>query len=78
MIDFLAEYQDRQHEEIYQELTARGADLPVDSVLVVEILTRVEERYGVSIPADAEAGRSLRSVLAFAETVYNAIQEEQS
>jgi acyl carrier protein len=80
VIEFLAEYQQRPAEDVHEELAAKGQDLPVDSVLVMEILTRVEERFGVSIPADAEAGRSLRSVWAFAETVHDTMQskEEQS
>jgi acyl carrier protein len=75
VIDFLAAYQDRPVQEVYEELSARGADLPVDSVLVMEILARVEEHFGVHVPADAEAGRSLRSVWAFAETVYDTMQQ---
>ncbi|WP_037622788.1 acyl carrier protein [Streptomyces aureus] len=75
VIDFLAAYQDRPVQEVYEELAARGTDLPVDSVLIMEILARVEEHFGVRIPADAEAGRSLRSVWAFAETVHETMQQ---
>ncbi|MFD5818371.1 acyl carrier protein [Streptomyces sp. NPDC127038] len=75
VIDFLAAYQDRPVQEVYEELASRGTDLPVDSVLIMEILARVEEHFGVRIPADAEAGRSLRSVWAFAETVHETMQK---
>ncbi|WP_327250945.1 acyl carrier protein [Streptomyces sp. NBC_01244] len=77
VIDFLARYQDRPADEVHEELAARGQDLPVDSVLVMEILARVEQHFGVSVPADAEAGRSLRSVWAFAETVYDTMQSKE-
>ncbi|MFI9780523.1 acyl carrier protein [Streptomyces sp. NPDC051956] len=77
VISFLAEHQDRAVEDVYEELAARGEELPVDSVLVMEILARVEEHFGVSVPADAEAGRSLRSVWAFAETVYDTMQAKE-
>jgi acyl carrier protein len=77
VIDFLAEHQDRPVQEVYQELAARGHDLPIDSVLIMEILARVEKHFGVRIPADAEAGRSLRSVWAFAETVYDTMQTKE-
>lgn len=77
VIDFLAEYQGRSTEEVHEELACRGQDLPVDSVLIMEILARVEERFAVSVPADAEAGRSLRSVWAFAETVYDTMQSKE-
>jgi acyl carrier protein len=77
VIDYLAEYQQRSAEEVLEELAVGGEDLPVDSLLVVEILTRVEERFGVSVPADAQAGRSMRSVWAFSETVHDAMKSQQ-
>lgn len=77
VIDFLAEYQDRPVQEVYEELAARGEELPIDSVLIMEILARVEEHFGVRIPADADAGRSLRSVGAFAETVFDTMQAKE-
>jgi acyl carrier protein len=78
VIAFLAEYQKRPVGDLHEELAAKGQELPVDSVLVMEILTRIEERFGVSIPADAEAGRSLRSVWAFAETVHDTMQSKEN
>ncbi|WP_167368176.1 phosphopantetheine-binding protein [Streptomyces agglomeratus] len=77
VIDFLAEHQGRPSQELYEELAARGQDLPVDSVLVMEILARIEQYFKVRIPADAEAGRSLRSVWAFAETVHDSLQAKE-
>ncbi|WP_126643429.1 acyl carrier protein [Embleya hyalina] len=77
VIDLLAEEQRQPFDEVYEELAARGAELPVDSVKVVEILIRVEERYGVKIDANAEAGRSLRSVWAFAETIHVAVIKKE-
>ncbi|MFD3580804.1 acyl carrier protein [Streptomyces sp. NPDC058644] len=77
VIDFLAEKQDRPVEDVYEELAARGQELPVDSVLIMEILARIEEHFQVRVPADAEAGRSLRSVWAFAETVYDTMQSKE-
>jgi hypothetical protein len=41
----------------------------------VEILTRVEERFGVSLLADPVTARSTRSVLSFAQAVVNPINE---
>ncbi|MEU1542035.1 acyl carrier protein [Actinacidiphila glaucinigra] len=78
VIEFLAEYQNRSVEEVHEELAAKGQELPVDSVLIMEILARVESHFGVSVPADAEAGRSLRSVWAFAETVYDTMQSKEN
>jgi acyl carrier protein len=50
-------------------LEEAGRELPIDSLLIVEILTKVEQECGVTIPADVEAARSMRSVVSFAETV---------
>ncbi|MFI5882041.1 phosphopantetheine-binding protein [Streptomyces sp. NPDC051554] len=77
IIDFLAELEDRSPQEVRAYLEANGPDLPVDSVLIVEILTRIEERYGIAIPADAQAARATRSVRAFAGAVLDAINERQ-
>ncbi|WP_439673350.1 phosphopantetheine-binding protein [Embleya sp. MST-111070] len=77
VVELLAEQQGRSVDELYEELSSQGAELPVDSVLIVEILTRVENRFGVTISADAEAGRSLRSVWAFAETVHEAVPAKE-
>lgn len=77
VIDFLAEHQERPSQDVYEELAARGQELPVDSVLIMEILARIEQHFEVRVPADAEAGRSLRSVWAFAETVYNTMQSKE-
>lgn len=77
VIEFLAQLQDRDAADLRAELKEAGQELPVDSVLVVEILTRIEERYGIKIPADAEAARSTRSVYTFARTVLDVIEERK-
>lgn len=60
------------------ELEAAGSQLPVDSVLIAEILTRVEDVCGVRVDVDAEAARSTRSVVTFARTVYQALPDERA
>jgi acyl carrier protein len=74
IIAALAARQDKDPAELLAELEAGGRELPVDSVLIAEILTDIEARYGVRIPVDAEAARSTRSVWTFAETVRRAIE----
>ncbi len=75
VLDLLAEQQKRPVDELRADMEAAGREMPIDSMLIVEILTRVEERYGVRIAADAEAARSTRSVLTFAKTIHDAINE---
>lgn len=77
VIEFLAELEARPAAEVRAELQETGAELPVDSVLIVEILTRVEERYGIEIPADRQSAQATRSVHAFAAAVQDAITEGQ-
>ena len=73
IVDLLAEEEGRPAREVMAELAASGADLAIDSLRVVEILTRVEERYGVLLPADPVIARSTRSVLSFAQAVVDTI-----
>jgi len=77
IIELLAELQERDPSEIQAELVDGGPELPIDSLLIVEILTRVEGHFGISIPADATAARSTRSVRAFTRTVLDAVIEGQ-
>ena len=73
VVDLLAEEEGRLASEVMVELAASGADLAIDSLRIVEILTRVEERCGVLLPADPVIARSTRSVLSFAQAVVDTI-----
>lgn len=76
VIGLLAETAGVPAERMRADLEAAGQELHVDSVLIAEILSRVEQVCGARIPADAEAARSTGSVVAFARTVYKAIPAE--
>jgi acyl carrier protein len=73
VVDLLSEEEGRPAREVMAELAASGADLAIDSLRIVEILTRVEERYGVGLPADPAIARTTRSVLSFAQAVVDTI-----
>ncbi|MEU9777009.1 phosphopantetheine-binding protein [Streptomyces sp. NPDC047968] len=77
VIALLSELQDLPEDEVRAVLEEAGQELPVDSLLIVEVLTRVEERYSVSIPADRQAAEATRSVRAFAGAVLEAVTERQ-
>lgn len=77
VIEFLAALQEKTAAEVRAELEDGGAELPVDSLLIVEILTRIEERYSIAIPADRQSAQATRSVQAFARAVQEAIVERQ-
>jgi hypothetical protein len=73
-IGLLAQGQGVSPDVLRSELEAAGALLPVDSLLVAEILTRVEDTCGVRIRVDADVARSTRSVMTFARTVHKALE----
>ena len=73
VIDLLAEAEERPVSEVMAELAVSEPELLIDSLRIVEILTRVEKRYGVCLPADPVTARSTRSVLSFARAVVDAI-----
>jgi len=76
VIGLLAEQAGIPAAQMRAELLAAGPGLPVDSLLIAEILTRVEEACGARIPADAAAARSTGSVTAFAHVVFRSIPTE--
>lgn len=73
VVDLLAEAEGRPVSEVMAELAVSEPDLLIDSLRIVEILTRVEEHCGVCLPADPVIARSTRSVLSFAQAVVDAI-----
>jgi acyl carrier protein len=73
VIALLAEEIHIPADELRAKLASNGAELRVDSLLIAEILTRVEAACDVRIHVDAEAARSTRSVMAFARTVHKAL-----
>ncbi|GCD40396.1 acyl carrier protein [Streptomyces paromomycinus] len=77
IIDFLAQLQGRSAADVRAELEAGGPQMPVDSLLIVEILTRIETHYAIAIPADRKSAQATRSVRAFAHAVLEAIIERQ-
>ncbi|WP_063791310.1 acyl carrier protein [Streptomyces torulosus] len=77
VIEFLAELQEKPAPEVRAELEDGGAEFPVDSLLIVEILTRIEEHYSITIPADRQSAEATRSVQAFARAIREAIIERQ-
>ncbi|MHA4815847.1 phosphopantetheine-binding protein [Streptomyces aculeolatus] len=78
VIEALAEAQERPAAELRAELEVSGEDLPVDSVLIAEILATVEAVFGTRLPLDAELTQSTGSVRDFARRIHHAIKERQN
>jgi acyl carrier protein len=64
--------------EMRQCLEEGGDALPIDSILLVEVVARVEKRCGVHLPTTLETAQNLRSVRDFAVMVYHHVQLEQA
>ena len=62
--------------EMRQRLEEAGGDLPIDSILLVEVVVRGEDRCGVHLPTSLETARILLSVRDFAVMVHNLVQVE--
>ncbi|WP_412738439.1 acyl carrier protein [Krasilnikovia sp. MM14-A1259] len=73
VVRLLALERGQEEAEVRAELEEGGWELPIDSLRIVEILTRLEEELGVEIPADVDSARAMRSVRAFAEIVRDAV-----
>ncbi|WP_410597238.1 acyl carrier protein [Amycolatopsis sp. lyj-23] len=69
ILELIAEEKNCDVEQLREELTAQGADMPYDSVLLVELMVRVEARFGVKLPTDLPTARDMRSIRSFAERV---------
>lgn len=55
--------------QLRAELEAAGQELPVNSLLMVEVLTKIEAACDVRLPVTKAVAISTRSVLRFAWTV---------
>jgi acyl carrier protein len=69
ILNFLAEDAGLTVAELRAELLLGGAEMPVDSLLAVEVLVRVQHAVGVVLPPTEETALALRSVRSFAEAV---------
>lgn len=69
VIGLLAEESHVPPSELRAKLEADGQELPVNSLLVVEVLTKVEAACGVRLPVTKAVAMSTRSVLSFAWAV---------
>jgi acyl carrier protein len=76
VIGLLAEKASVPADQMRANLEAAGPELPVDSVLLVEVLARVGEACGVRIPLNEETAMSTGSVMAFARMVHKVIPAE--
>lgn len=73
IVQLLAEDRDMDAQELWEELADIGVNMPVDSLLAVEVVVRLEAQLGVELPTSVETAKALRSVKTFAEAAWNAL-----
>lgn len=73
IIDLLAEDAGTSPDDLRALLEEQGAGLPMDSLLAVEVLARVEARFAVQLPTTQVTADALKSVAEFAMAVRTAI-----
>jgi acyl carrier protein len=78
VVRLLAVERGESEAEVREELEEGGAELPIDSLRLVEILTRIKQELGVEVPANVNSARSMRSVHAFAEVIQAACSGDRS
>ncbi|MGL5825262.1 MAG: acyl carrier protein [Nocardioides sp.] len=74
IVDLLAEDAGTSPADLRALLELEGPGLPVDSLLAVEVLVRVEARFGVQLPTTQVTADAMKSVAEFAKVVRTAIQ----
>lgn len=76
VIELLAARHGVEPAVLREDLQGRGQDMPVDSVVMVLVLTAIEARFDVRLAPDEDTARSLGSVREFARTVAEASRKE--
>lgn len=78
ILQLLAEELGRDAADLRAELTDAGQEMPYDSLLLVELMTQVESRFGVRLQPSLQTARDMRSVRSFAERVCDEVDAARS
>jgi acyl carrier protein len=78
VIELLARRAQQEPEDLRHELEQLGAEMPIDSLLLVEIVVELQNRCGVVIPPTPENAYDLRSVRRFAALVHRLVEQAGS
>lgn len=78
ILGLLAERAGISVEDLRAELLVNGDDMPIDSLLAVEILIQVQNAAGVVLPATEETAQALLSIHGFAASVMRQLDAHRS
>ncbi len=76
IISLYAKNEDKDPITLRVELERDGGELPIDSLLAVEILVGVQEECGVELPTSVESAKNLKSVTSFAQAMLDEIHKQ--
>jgi acyl carrier protein len=76
IINLYAETENKDPIKLRVELERGGGELPIDSLLAVEILVGVQEKCGVELPTSVESAKNLTSVSSFAQAMLDEIHKQ--
>lgn len=74
ILELMAEDLGQDRDDLRRALEELGADMPVDSLLAMETLVRLETLYGIEMPTDAATGLAMKSVITYAHAVWEQVQ----
>ena len=78
IINLYAEIEDEDPTKLRVELEKAGGELPIDSLLAVEILVHIQEECGVELPTSVESAKNLKSVTSFAQAMLDEILKQSA
>lgn len=78
ILGLLAERAEVTVEQLRAELAELGEELPIDSLLAVEIVVLVQNATGVVLPATEETAQSLLSIRGFVTAVLQQLDAQRS
>ncbi|WP_162958855.1 acyl carrier protein [Nocardia yunnanensis] len=78
IVELLAEDAGENPGQLHAELLELGDDMPIDSLLGVDILARVQNATGTFLPATEETAWAMRSVRRFARAVFRQLEAQRS
>lgn len=78
ILGYLAEDAQCNPDDLRDELLAQGLEMPIDSLLAVDVLVRVQNATGVTLLPTEETATAMRSIQKFAELVCRHLSDVQS
>lgn len=78
ILDYLAEDAGETALSLRAKLEQLGERMPVNSLLAVQVLVRVQRATGTVLPPTPATAVAMRSVRAFAEAVYSQLSQMNS